>query len=420
MRHELPGVVVPADAGMVRPRGSPGRPRLGGPRPTRRWFDRLEDVVPGPNVVPADAGVVRRAGCCRAWPVSGPRRRGGGSWEPEHIEVLGPWSPPTRGWFAEAAASVLARVVVPADAGVVRTPCCTARVRPGGPRRRGGGSPRTWERTFVCAWPPPTRGWFETASIAADGDTVVPADAGVVRRTRRGRRWPGRGPRRRGGGSYLENSMNSGAVWSPPTQGWFGVDPAVGVRGRVVPADAGVVLPGCPGHRTRRSGPRRRGGGSPWEAYADAPDLWSPPTRGWFAWRTLLEESGAVVPADAGVVRTYGSSKPLGHCGPRRRGGGSAAPGLPGRSVPWSPPTRGWFVVALVGVRAVGVVPANAGVVRCRGGPGAAVAGGPRRRGGGSNVRRAVLTCGGWSAPTRGSSYDGQPSHERLTWSLPA
>ncbi len=188
--------------------------------PTRGWSDAEVVVIGVRQVLPAYAGVVRCAEQrqpmpagfsppTRGWSrvpekqvlddVGSPRLRGGGPKRATSLTVIWWFSPPTRGW--SHVGHVLAGVVVvlPAYAGVVRRTCrCQAPAR-SSPRLRGGGP--------------------EEIEKAAMLRKVLPAYAGVVRRTSSGTTSPSRSPRLRGGGPVTRELLNGAFVFSPPTRG---------------------------------------------------------------------------------------------------------------------------------------------------------------------------------------------------------
>ncbi len=150
--------VVPAHAGVIRTRGPDTgrhgrRPRARGGYPASEVIDRGEPAssprtrglsgrqpvldVPG-LVVPAHAGVVRRAAGPTTGATSRPRARGGYPNGKTLIAAGIGSSPRTRGLSVRVVALEVDRVVVPAHAGVIRwspagPACCGGR-----PRARGG------------------------------------------------------------------------------------------------------------------------------------------------------------------------------------------------------------------------------------------------------------------------------------------
>ncbi len=129
--------------------------------------------------------------------------------------------------------------------------------------------------------------------------------------------------------------------WSPRVRGWSLPRLRRVRRVRVVPARAGVVPGSTSARRTRSRGPRACGGGPP---------------------GTLPDRSHPAVPAHAGVVPARHEHLAEGSGGPRTRGGGPALEDHHPVRRTWSPRTRGWSLVLLVGQLDGRVVPAHAGM----------------------------------------------------------
>src|SRR6266540_2230841 len=128
--------------------------------------------------------------------------------------------------------------------------------------------------------------------------------------------------------------------------------------------------------------PRTRGGPGARPQF-DGLDTCSPRTRGWSGPFALYASCPAVLPADAGVVRTAPRCRRRRRCAPRGRGGGPVVAATFAGNAPCSPRTRGWSRRPVRQHQPNQVLPADAGVVP-RGVPTAViVAGAPRGRGGG-------------------------------------
>ncbi len=217
-----PGLVLPAQAGVVRESPAadlehPGSPRAGGggpcpsrPRtgsrafsPRRRgWSDLVAPQRAEVQVLPAQAGVVRplRPRLTRPW--RSPRAGGGGPLVGVPEEILNAFSPRRRGWSVGQRPLPGGHGVLPAQAGVVRratgpTPsaCCSPRAGGGGPPRRaprrpavrspraGGGGPILMVLAMgSVAFSPRRRGWSVERTAVTMVCSVLPAQAGVVRR----------------------------------------------------------------------------------------------------------------------------------------------------------------------------------------------------------------------------------------------
>ncbi len=234
--------------------------------------------------------------------------------------------------------------MLPADAGVVRPRGRSPPGRTGAPRRRGGGP--------------------DHRRVVHGLHLVLPADAGVVRRGRRTSGHRLRAPRRRGGGPLGARGITNAVLCSPPTRGWSGRHQVRAPRDRVLPADAGVVQPRRLGLTLYRRAPRRRGGGPTTAAHQPSDRMCSPPTRGWSVHLREAVGRDRVLPADAGVVRTGLAPWLTWGCAPRRRGGGPVVTVLKTEGLVCSPPTRGWSVTGQTPRTLDRVLPADAGVVR--------------------------------------------------------
>ncbi len=251
------GVVLPADAGVLR--GRPVSPLPPACPPRRRGGTPTGRVT----ITPSAASSAPRWGCSVQQLVVAQARLGRGGVPPVDLRRVEPTpsSPPTRGCSDAAAHAGLVPAVLPADAGVLRSssPC---RPRPSGPRRRRGGAPDSgnFGATFSPS-SPPTRGCSAARGAQGDRRTVLPANAGVFRRASRrpserpGPPRPTRGcsvhphgfadlprvlPRRRGDVPDGMRPAYVSASSSPPTRG-CSADRVGALPGRcVLPVDAGV------------------------------------------------------------------------------------------------------------------------------------------------------------------------------------
>ncbi len=91
------------------------------------------------------------------------------------------FSPPTRGWSVVPLPGEQHLQVLPADAAVVRSPPDRIVEAHGSPRRRGGGPIRGAAAAAGVTFSPPTRGWSVAETVRPGAALVLPADAGVVR-----------------------------------------------------------------------------------------------------------------------------------------------------------------------------------------------------------------------------------------------
>ena len=165
--------VLPADAGVFRPRPAGAGDRHGPPRrrggvpvprglrnqretsspPTRGCSGVLVGRADLRRVLPADAGVFRQPGHRRQRWMCPPRRRGGVppflGREPHHARS----SPPTRGCSGDRFRITETKDVLPDDAGVFRISTWGTGSGPCPPRRRGGVPALVEMRRWGCRTP---------------------------------------------------------------------------------------------------------------------------------------------------------------------------------------------------------------------------------------------------------------------------
>ncbi len=156
-------------------------------------------------------------------------------------------------------------------------------------------------------------------------------------------------------------------MWSPRERGWSGPCHDPPPLPGVVPARAGVVRSYGPAVPTPRCGPRASGGGPPGIDTKSPHALWSPRERGWSGRVPQVRLVALVVPARAGVVRRRPGPGSRPRRGPRASGGGPVPPVGAPVTVRWSPRERGWSGRHEHHNHAPPVVPARAGVVRLPG-----------------------------------------------------
>jgi len=191
------------------------------------------------------------------------------------------WSPRERGWASRGPSTTARRSVVPARAGVGRRTNSRIVAPTCGPRASGGGPRCRPPEPVICSWSPRERGWAEQKVVNARIDAVVPARAGVGPPPPATRSPPIGGPRASGGGPGLSRSSSNLHGWSPRERGWAAVrgEPERAVR--VVPARAGVGRPRPTPIRGSTCGPRASGGGPAVEMLERKRGQWSPRERGW-------------------------------------------------------------------------------------------------------------------------------------------
>ena len=382
-----------------------------------------------------------------------PRTRGG----------LPPWctwsmmssgsSPHPRGSSSASPGARTAGPVVPAPAGVFRSRRASRACSRGRPRTRGGLPCLSDGGLCDAVSSPHPRGSSDSGRPRPRRARVVPAPAGVFPGSPPARSGPPGRPRTRGGLPKAREEALAALESSPHPRGSSRPDGADRSPELVVPAPAGVFLPGSPAGPAGVGRPRTRGGlpdrilfGNVTGASSPHPRGSSPPpppprqrrralSGGRPRTRGGLPKNGArspnegrssphprgssqqvgrsprprrVVPAPAGVFR---GRRPVGgvpRCRPRTRGGLPPLPAASPKGRASSPHPRGSSVRVAVGVHPEDVVPAPAGVFP---GPRCVVArhpGRPRTRGG------LPQTCGpgpsgGRSSPhPRGSSLGEQ------------
>jgi len=375
--------------------------------------------VPSVVVVPARAGVFRTpAPTIRPRP-GRPRPRGGVPPRTPGAGSASSSSPPARGCSAACLQGFRADFVVPARAGVFLAPAPRIPSAPGRPRPRGGVPASRPQEGTLFESSPPARGCSLLAAQQADPYLVVPARAGVFRcRGTRSRQHRGR-PRPRGGVPRSDRPPTVSPRSSPPARG---CSPDHDVRppcGDVVPARAGVFrsTPAPPAPRMRR--PRPRGGVPEYRCGECRRTMSSPPARGCSSSREAPPKYAGVVPARAGVFRRArcAGAAPSGR--PRPRGGVPPRELLAAMVNASSPPARGCSVLLPAHRRLIDVVPARAGVFRAGWGVQRTVSGRPRPRGGVPAHSAACCTWTMSSPPARGCSV-GLPPRSRPHSVVPA
>ena len=219
--------------------------------------DRTHDGI---AVVPARAGVIRDQTGLLQRHRRRPRASGG---HPSALIAAAAfaWSSPReRGSSAVRLADVLRSVVVPARAGVIHEFLDPAQWLDSRPRASGG-HPPSWPSPESRRWSSPReRGSSADPAIPAKLDEVVPARAGVIRSP--GRRGQAESSRPRASGGHpksLRRTQDENAS-SPRERGSSGEYRWPYSALGVVPARAGVIrLPSLPPHPRLRSSPRERG-----------------------------------------------------------------------------------------------------------------------------------------------------------------
>ncbi len=431
--------VVPAHAGVIRapgPRPSrrTRRPRARGGYPQGR-SRRIPIIGSSPRtrglsadpparqrrvrVVPAHAGVIRSRPRSSRPPTSRPRARGGYPRGPNPDVTCPESSPRTRGLSGRRDPGRPGRRVVPAHAGVIRAASHRRSQPRGRPRARGGYPTGTVPIAARMASSPRTRGLSAVRGDPDAGGRVVPAHAGVIRRSAGRRCRTSRRPRARGGYPSYLSTLAGVLLSSPRTRGLSDSDRRDRPPRAVVPAHAGVIRPVIIWSIAGWSRPRARGGYPEPSVSVGLVDGSSPRTRGLSVVALDALPRAPVVPAHAGVIRDGLLTWQTSRCRPRARGGYPYGGSLPAIGPLSSPRTRGLSDAAQPDRQVRRVVPAHAGVIRCRSRTTPRWCRRPRARGGYPRAGRRSGSRPASSPRTRGLSV-GDQQHHQLPGVVPA
>ena len=293
-----------------------------------------------------------------------PRTRGGQSFSEVPVGSTEWCSPHTRGSVGDPGWTRVGHQVLPAHAGVSRLSAPSAGATCGAPRTRGGQSrpPPNYTRAAQCS--PHTRGSVGTSSTSPTPSAVLPAHAGVSRPRRApGGRSAG-APRTRGGQSQPPRCLLPPRRCSPHTRGSVGRPSRIRGAALVLPAHAGVSRRTSPSSRRAASAPRTRGGQSLAALVLLCDELCSPHTRGSVVVRMERGAQQVVLPAHAGVSRPADVVSARPPRAPRTRGGQSPSAGAASATISCSPHTRGSVGTVDDNGRYGSVLPAHAGVSR--------------------------------------------------------
>jgi len=310
-------------------------------------------------------------------------------------------SPPARGCSQEPPDWSMPLIVVPARAGVFRRSLVCVLSVGCRPRPRGGVPRLGADVARLRTSSPPARGCSAGRGAGRGGDDVVPARAGVFLLSVADPPAAASRPRPRGGVPAANLAAGDLRMSSPPARGCSTVGAMAGDAVPVVPACAGVFRPDPVPARPLPGRPRPRGG-VPSSRNGRA----GLPARGCSDPATRWGRHTLVVPARAGVFLRGRRTRTSALGRPRPRGGVPAVYGWRSREVKSSPPARGCSPRLGTWVDGENVVPARAGVFR---GP-CVACGAPRRRprprGGVPVGRRGLHTTRSSSPPARGCSDD--------------
>ncbi len=418
--------LLPAHAGMVRPRSRGWRRRAAAPRArgdgpgwttclggwngcsprTRGWSSRQAAVEDERVLLPAHAGMVRPASTSTCMPTAAPRARGDGPLDQLHGPTEGTCSPRTRGWSAEHGTHWnpvvcsprtrgwswlretvdLYKTLLPAHAGMVPAGIRRAQVRLTAPRARGDGPSSRDSAGSMSACSPRTRGWSTLLTDRAVDKGLLPAHAGMVRSCGSSRTTVRTAPRARGDGPDRRGQRHRAGNCSPRTRGWSSAHTCAAVCRNLLPAHAGMVRRNVAAIAQRVAAPRARGDGPIPDAGAGVWLDCSPRTRGWSQHQPQDGVGNCLLPAHAGMVRGRCGRSPTSAAAPRARGDGPALVSAIACPNVCSPRTRGWSVGDRVGVGGVGLLPAHAGMVLPSAAATALTSAAPRARGDGPDA----------------------------------
>ncbi len=271
-------------------------PRSGGDGPTptkppfpssqfsplrRGWSEQILDKCPVQIVLPAQAGMVRLIRCVRASSSCSPRSGGDGPRGTHHPEEGARFSPLRRGWSGAGHAGQARRTVLPAQAGMVppgfrsdTLPLCS-------PRSGGDGPVLFVFRTAASKFSPLRRGWSQPCGASSMCQRVLPAQAGMVRRSTRSLASLVCSPRSGGDGPPFSAPSRFRAWFSPLRRGWSFPHRRSQPPNIVLPAQAGMV-PRSVLYTPAWAGSPRSGGDGPSSIFgSSASTSFSPLRRGW-------------------------------------------------------------------------------------------------------------------------------------------
>ncbi len=213
------------------------------------------------------------------------------------------------------------------------------------PRTRGDGPKYGVDPLWGDLSAPHARGWSFGLNDIARFFGVGPARAGMVRRATSSP-WPAtRRPRTRGDGPPSSFSTSPANLSAPHARGWS----AAGVHSTWSPCRP----------RTRGDGPRRR-------RMAARSMVSAPHARGWSAQGVSVGGGLSVGPARAGMVRRTPGENPHRGSRPRTRGDGPEIRACTNRGCGSAPHARGWSLGITLRQDSRAVGPARAGMVRWR------------------------------------------------------
>ncbi len=267
----------------------------------RGWPHLGRFASPVRRLLPAPAGMAPRSPPAPRARRSAPRTRGDGPSSAFASSSAIRCSPHPRGWPDCCAKWQDQPSLLPAPAGMAPAAPRTAPRRPSAPRTRGDGP---WFRTrswcpLSCS--PHPRGWPQLVGLAAVGDSLLTAPAGMAPNAPRTNGAPVTAPRTRGDGPCSHEVTLTGVDCSPHPRGWPRPPCRSRPPARLLPAPAGMAPP-----------PVSHPSGS----------SCSPHPRGWPLGQDHDDAHGLLLPAPAGMAPTGTRSGSCSRTAPRTRGHG--------------------------------------------------------------------------------------------------
>ncbi len=357
-----------------------------------------------PNVVPARAGIFLRVSASVSCSHSRPRTRGDLPSRRPVSAGENESSPHARGSSRCRLRADHAGDVVPARAGIFPGRGRHRRHRHGRPRTRGDLPPSRRRRSSARSSSPHARGSSQGSTSCPSSTPVVPARAGIFLPGSPAIGPTSRRPRTRGDLPLIVSSASSTSGSSPHARGSSRAGRVRVDRQAVVPARAGI-FPRSPvaGWSSLRR-PRTRGDLPGEDDQQLAARLSSPHARGSSPGRWPRGSPRGVVPARAGIFPSAGRSPTCPTCRPRTRGDLPANGVRRSRSMRSSPHARGSSRRPRARRGRRTVVPARAGIFRRRRPPRSRPLRRPRTRGDLPSCIRSIPRHGGSSPHARGSS----------------
>ena len=310
--------------------------------PTWGWSAAAAAYRAAGAVLPTHVGMVRPGPLRLRSGCCSPHPRGDGPHSPILKQITRLFSPPTWGWSENDRTPPERKRVLPTHVGMVRS----YRARMSGisrsPHPRGDGPLRALVQVGLVRFSPPTWGWSELKSQGIEMTAVLPTHVGMVRKATPPRGARPRSPHPRGDGPESNQKMQEATQFSPPTWGWSDHERTRGLARIVLPTHVGMVRIGRRKIHAPDSSPHPRGDG-PIEYNIEVGDMkFSPPTWGWSELHELASQMQRVLPTHVGMVRRFTQETSQFCRSPHPRGDGPASHAGSVVELEFSPPTWGW------------------------------------------------------------------------------